>query len=231
MMAKFHFVEDYEQLVAELINKYPIEEAMSLAVGGGYEKIGRIEADILAYAGLVDGMSAFDLGCGSGRLAVALSRRFEIDFTGTDVVQQLLDYAASKTPNHYRFIKNDELMVPMADQSIDVASAFSVFTHLLHEETYLYLIDMRRALKPGGKLVFSHLEFAAEHHWDVFESTVKQRKASNATHLNMFIDKPAISVWAQHLELDIIEFVPGSMSPWGSEPLGQSVVILKKPAC
>ncbi len=33
-MAQFHFVEDYEKLVAALVNRYPIEQAMSLAVGG-----------------------------------------------------------------------------------------------------------------------------------------------------------------------------------------------------
>jgi hypothetical protein len=32
-MAESHFVEDYERLVAQLIEKYPIDEAMSLAVG------------------------------------------------------------------------------------------------------------------------------------------------------------------------------------------------------
>lgn len=36
-MAQFHYVEDYERLVSELISKHPIDEAMSLAVGGGLQ--------------------------------------------------------------------------------------------------------------------------------------------------------------------------------------------------
>jgi hypothetical protein len=32
-MAEFHFVEDYERLVEELIRNYPIDEAMERAVG------------------------------------------------------------------------------------------------------------------------------------------------------------------------------------------------------
>ena len=59
-MAQFHFVEDYERHVAQLIEKYPIDEAMSLAVGGSYHEIGAIEADILRYTGLKDAMSLID---------------------------------------------------------------------------------------------------------------------------------------------------------------------------
>ena len=36
--------------------------------------------------------------------------------------------------------------------------AFSVFTHLLHEESFIYLEDFKRVLKPGGSVVFSFLE-------------------------------------------------------------------------
>lgn len=32
-MAEFHFVEDYETYVRRLISSYPIDEAMSLALG------------------------------------------------------------------------------------------------------------------------------------------------------------------------------------------------------
>ena len=46
-MAKFHFIEDYERHVANLIATHPIDEAMSLAVGGSYELVGGIEHDLL----------------------------------------------------------------------------------------------------------------------------------------------------------------------------------------
>jgi SAM-dependent methyltransferase len=97
-MAEFHFVEDYERHAAHLIKNHPLDEAVSLAIGGGYEEFGRIEADILRYAGLKDGMSLIDLGCGSGRLATVLGRTMKIEYTGIDIVQALLDYAESKSP-------------------------------------------------------------------------------------------------------------------------------------
>ena len=43
-MAQFHFVEEYEKHVAQLIKDYPLDEAMRLAVGGGFQEIGAIEA-------------------------------------------------------------------------------------------------------------------------------------------------------------------------------------------
>jgi cyclopropane fatty-acyl-phospholipid synthase-like methyltransferase len=57
-----------------------------------HHEVGAIEADIMRYAGLKDGMSLIDLGCGSGRLASVLSRSMNIEFTGIDIVQPLLDY-------------------------------------------------------------------------------------------------------------------------------------------
>ncbi len=74
-MAEFHFVEDYEKHVARPVRDHPIDEAMSLAVGGAYDIVGRIEAEALVQNGLRDGMRLADIGCGSGRTAVALAIR------------------------------------------------------------------------------------------------------------------------------------------------------------
>jgi predicted TPR repeat methyltransferase len=97
-LAEFHFVEDYERLVQSLIDTYPLDEAMARAVGGAYEAVGQIERDVLRFAGLRDGMSLVDLGCGSGRLAHALGRSMRICYLGIDIVQALLDYARIKGP-------------------------------------------------------------------------------------------------------------------------------------
>jgi ubiquinone/menaquinone biosynthesis C-methylase UbiE len=228
-MAQFHFVEDYERLVGQLIEKYPIDEAMSLAVGGRYEEVGAIEADIMRYAGLKDGMSLIDLGCGSGRLAWALSRSMNVEFTGIDIVQSLLDYAKTKTPNNYRFLLHRELSIPSAENQADFVSAFSVFTHLLHAETYIYLEDIKRALKRGGKLVFSFLEFSSDAHWGVFETTVKAQKLHSASHLTMFVERTAIELWCQKLGYELVAYVGGTEAPWKGQALGQSTAILLKP--
>lgn len=228
-MAQFHFVEDYERLVDRLIENHPIDRAMEIAVGGNYESTGELELNILKHAGLKSGMAVFDLGCGSGRLAHALGKSgLDLDFIGTDVVQALLDYAKTKSPAHYRFVRNPNLTVPAEDASIDIACAFSVFTHLLHHETYQYLEEMHRALKSGGRVVFSFLEFAEPGHWNVFESTIEQQRKTSQIHLNTFIERSAIDVWAQRLGFTVVGYIDGGTGVGGSAPLGQATAILAK---
>ncbi|CAN7422900.1 class I SAM-dependent methyltransferase [Paraburkholderia hospita] len=230
-MAEFHFVEDYERWVAHLIEAHPIDEAMSLAVGGDFERIGKIELDILKAAGLTSSMSIFDLGCGSGRLSYYLSRSgFEGEFLGTDVVQSLLDYAASRTPANYKFVMHRALSVPAEDASIDIACAFSVFTHLLHHESYLYMEDMLRVLKPGGKLVFSFLEFCSDDHWDyAFVPTVDAQRTGRPGHLNTFIERSVIEIWGRKLGFELERFIDGGESSGAAGPLGQATAILRRP--
>ncbi len=226
-MTPFHFVEDYERHVNDLIQRHPIDEAMSLAVGGLYDSIGSIECDLLSYLGVRDGVSIIDLGCGSGRLASALSKRFHLTYTGTDIIQSLLDYAKTKSDSSYEFLMHRELSVPLPDRSRDFFTAFSVFTHLLHHESYLYLEEAKRVLRPQGLAAFSFLEFAFPRHWDVFKHTVDAARTTARPPLNMFIERSAIERWAEHLGFAAVDFIAADEAPWGGKALGQSIAVLK----
>ncbi len=229
-MAEFHFVEDYERHVANLVATLPLDEAMSRAVGGAYREIGKVEAQIVRYAGLSDGMSLIDVGCGTARLGHVLGETMSIDYLGTDIVQTLLNYAKTKCPRSYRFKLHRELSIPAKNDSADMICAFSVFTHLLHEETYIYLEDMLRALKRDGRIVFSFLEFCGptDLHWSVFAGTVENKRRQSKDPLNMFIERATIKTWARHLNCEIVEFIDGNAAPHGGSALGQSTVILRK---
>jgi cyclopropane fatty-acyl-phospholipid synthase-like methyltransferase len=229
-MAQFHFVEDYEAYVRGLIKNHPIDEAMAMAVGGGpFDGIGNIELNILKEAGLQPGMSIFDLGCGSGRLAAALAKSgLDLSYTGTDVVQELLDYASEISPSNYRFIRHPQISVPVESSSVDITCAFSVFTHLLHHETYMYLTDMHRALKVGGLVVFSFLEYADPAHWDVMEYTLDKQRDAEQIPLNTFIERTVIDTWARRLGFEVKQIMNGGHRPNGGEPLGQAVCVLSK---
>ncbi|GMO35515.1 MAG: hypothetical protein Ta2B_15580 [Termitinemataceae bacterium] len=227
-MAKFHFVEDYQKNVKNLMALHPIDEAMSLAVGGGYATIGEIEKDILLYAGLKQKMHLLDYGCGSGRLASALSPELKLEYLGIDIVDELLEYAATKSPKNYKFINHQELNIPSKDEYFDMICAFSLFTHLLQAETYLYLRDMHRVLKKDGVLVFSFLEFDLPAHWSIFEATVEGQRNSTVPHLNMFMEKSVINIWAEKLGYKVIEIICGTENKFNGKALGQSLAILKK---
>jgi len=226
-MAQFHFVEDYERLIAHMIATHPIDEAMALAVGGGpYETFGQMEADILAAAGLVEGMRVIDLGCGSGRLAATLHGRGKYSYVGIDIIQSLLDYAKSKAPT-YRFVLHRDLSIPEADASADFVSAFSLFTHLLPAETFIYMREAARVLRPGGKLVFSFLEYQDPVHWRIFEQSLVATRTGKRDHLDMFTERTTIETWAARLGLEVDRYFPGSAT-WSGHALGQSVAVLSR---
>jgi len=217
-----HFVNEYTALVKSLIEKHPLDEAMSLAVGGGdYDDIGMLLTEIVKACGITGDEHLVDLGCGSGRLAKHLGIAFpQLDYFGIDVVQELIDYAATKAPPHFRFALHHDLSIPCPDNSVDIVAAFSVFTHLYHEESFTYLKDIRRALRPGGRVVFSILEFA--HHWPHFEALTASHQTNRTRELTMFIERAQVAIWADALRMEIVEFNPGP-------PTYQTVVVLRKP--
>jgi ubiquinone/menaquinone biosynthesis C-methylase UbiE len=127
---------------------------------------------------------------------------------GIDVVPELYQYAKQicKRPD-WKFLPAPGLTIPMDDNFADFVCFFSVFTHLLHEESYKYLVEAKRVLKPGGKIVFSFLEFAIPYHWAVFESTLGNDDPDKV--LNQFMSRDAITAWAEHLDLQIVELADG----------------------
>lgn len=160
-----HFVRAYAEHTRMLLESWGSREgALQAAVGSAnpqsYELVGRLEKLLLLYAGLRPDDLLLDIGCGSGRLAVHLADWLEGPYLGTDVVQTLLDQAAQACNRpDWRFEKVSGLTVPAESDSIDLACTFSVFTHLRHEESYVYMRDIYRVLKPGSRLVFSSWSF------------------------------------------------------------------------
>jgi len=226
---EFHFVQDYQKHVRHLIRSYPLDEAMSLAVSGNYFEVGNIEKDILISYGLKPYMSIVDYGCGSGRLAQALPIEYNLNYIGIDIIDDLLNYARTKSPLNYKFIRHRELSIPLESESIDMICAFSLFTHLLHEESYIYIEDMKRVLKKGGKLILSFLEFGLQDHWSIFISTVNAQRNNTLPHLNNFIEKSVIKIWAEKLGFEIIEIIDGNNRKFNGNCLGQSIAVLRKP--
>ena len=219
-----HFVDEYRTHVAAIQSQFDHDQAMAIAVGGSggdFRAIGDEELRLLVHFGLSAGHSIVDVGCGSGRLALALTEEFgdDLDYVGTDVVEELLAYARTVADPSYRFELNTDLTIPAPDASCDFIVYFSVVTHLLHEESFRYLRDAVRALKPDGKLVVTFLESAR--HWNIFQRVVDIYDAPGPREpLVMFIERPMLEVWAEKLGLEIEQVL-------SFDPPSQSVAVLR----
>lgn len=219
-----HFVNEYETFTRDLIANQPLDVAMARAVGGGNPDIaGRVELAVLQGCGLTKDMTFLDFGCGSGRLAKQVGIEYpRMVYTGIDVVSDLLDYAKTLCPPHFRFVLNHALSIPCKTESLDMIAAFSVFTHLFHEESFIYLRDIARVLRPGGSFVFSFLEAASN--WPAFERMITIRLRGRTEPLDMFIERSQIEDWAGRLGFDVVGYDFGPPH----DGHGQTVTMLRK---
>ena len=54
------------------------------------------------------------------------------------------------------------------------------------------------------------------------------RRNPGIGHLNSFIERGVIAIWAQRLGFDVEAIISGADAPWGGEHLGQAVAVLTK---
>jgi ubiquinone/menaquinone biosynthesis C-methylase UbiE len=243
MSGQIRFLLGYEQMVQGLLASLNEDDAASRAVGGDYEYFGVLEHALLRGEGLRDGCAIVDVGCGSGRLATQLRRYPKLRYLGLDVVPALLDYARRKADRpEFRWGKVDAVKLPFPGPAADFCVFFSVFTHLLPEESFVYLEEAHRVLKPGGKAVFSFLEHASAASRRVFDQNLAWvRERHMAGHLNTFLHRADLRLWAERIGFEVsalhlgesrfIEVDAESATPAvreGLYALGQSVCVLRK---
>jgi hypothetical protein len=83
--------------------------------------------------------------------------------------------------------------------------------------------------RPGGRIVVSFQVFREPAHWQVFADTLASTKQRQIFPLNVFIDRDALPVWAEHLGLEVVE-IRGAAEVVAKEGnLGQAICVLQKP--
>jgi ubiquinone/menaquinone biosynthesis C-methylase UbiE len=228
-------VAAYQAHVQALLRTHPRQEALELAVGGQWGHVGPRLMGALVLAGLKPGQSIVDVGCGSGRLATRLQGLWHGRYLGVDVVPELIAYAREQTPSpDFQFETITRLSLPAAGDSADIVCFFSVLTHLPHEQSFVYLKEARRVLRPGGRILVSFLEFAEPSHWAVFSATVDS--VYEQRHHNQFMHRDDLRVWCDHLGLEVARYIGGQesgipvldgLTPTGElTTFGQSLAIL-----
>jgi SAM-dependent methyltransferase len=196
----------YGAWMRRTMRPFPRLRTLREAVGGDFEAMGAMQRAILVHYGLRPESSLVDVGCGVGRLAHALDGYLTGPYLGTEANRTFLRAARrSVRAANFRFARVSGLAIPAPDRSADVVCFFSVLTHLLHEQAYLYLAEAKRVLAPGGRIVFSFLEFGSEAAWPAFAATVEHARRGIPRTLNVFVERNAIARWARALGLEIVD--------------------------
>ncbi len=111
-----------------------------------------------------------DLATGSGDVAFALSRRVAsaAEIVGMDFCQPMLDEAVKKQAaagkqklRNVRFLQGDGLALPLPDETFDAVTISFGLRNMA--DRHRSLTEMRRILRPGGKLFV--LEFSQPQRW------------------------------------------------------------------
>jgi SAM-dependent methyltransferase len=99
---------------------------------------------------------AVDFGCGVGRLAQALARRFQ-SVVGLDVSSEMIRLAkrVNKYGDRVAYHVNDgSLRNTLQASSVDFVYSTLVLQHMHPDESAAYLAELVSGLRPGGLLVF-----------------------------------------------------------------------------
>ena len=211
--------------------------------GGDYDLVGKIELGLLKMEGLLPEHSLLDFGCGNGRLAIkAIPYLYNGNYVGVDISDTFIESARKrirKSGNYscnYNFINNNSYGLPFEQNSFDYMCAFSVFTHMEHEDSYKYLLEAKRIVKPNGKFIFSCLPITLKMSKDVFigetnfDLTSRWDKVRNiVTSVELMTEISKMAGW------EVLDWYPGDVPniKYSDSPnmlgLGQSSCILRRP--
>lgn len=210
---------------------------------GDFDRLGRVELAILAEAGLQPTDVLVDFGCRTGRLALHAVPFLEGgEYIGIEISKAILRRAEEKVaeahpdpPCRITWFHNTASAFPLPDASADLICAFSVFTHMEHEDAYRYLVDALRVTRSGGRFVFSCLPLELEFSREIFREAAafplaeRWRRVRNITTSRDLMDSIAtLAGWrvASWYRGDDPTFVVPGLSEL--EALGQSVCVLER---
>lgn len=97
--------------------------------------------------------SILDIGCGNSRNMTNVRDGQKLQFKGVDSCQKFVDIAIK---NGKDVILGDMCQLPFEDNSFDAILSIASFHHLsTHDRRQQCLKEMKRVLKPGGKILMS----------------------------------------------------------------------------
>ena len=104
------------------------------------------------------GAAIADLGCGTGTTAMMLARFYDFRVSAVDISAANIERAIQRMgPGHatVRFCRADARQLPFNDSELDGVIAECTFSLFSEQETVLE--EIRRVLRPGGKLAITDM--------------------------------------------------------------------------
>lgn len=102
-----------------------------------------------------------DIGCGNGRLYHVLKEK-QILYTGLDLSEELIKISKAKYPE-VDFMVGDMKKLPFLAGSFDAVFCIAAFHHLTTAEERLQTLrEMKRVVKPGGKILLVNWNLLGE---------------------------------------------------------------------
>ncbi len=98
--------------------------------------------------------SVLDFGCGCGRVT-RYWRAFPGEVAGTDLSEEAVAWCRANLPFARFEVNGLEPPLAFPSASFDLVYGLSVFTHLAEDTQARWLAELRRVLRPGGRLVLS----------------------------------------------------------------------------
>jgi cyclopropane fatty-acyl-phospholipid synthase-like methyltransferase len=139
------------------------DEEYFLTACEGYEEFNSSEGEHLSrrlrqafeFASVEPGMRVLDLGCGRGEIVRHVARLGAVSI-GVDyarVAVAMTHRVMQSESGHFGLGRADAKFLPFADDSFDRVLIFDVVEHLHPWELATCLLEVRRVLKPGGRII------------------------------------------------------------------------------
>jgi len=105
---------------------------------------------IMRVAGVREGVTFYDLGCGDGRVAIEAAKRGAISYCveiRRDLIERAREYAIKEAVSERLILVNDSFF------NVNLSNADIVYMYLLTRVNTLLKPKLERELKPGARVV------------------------------------------------------------------------------